>query len=63
MLQDSIRMGIKKVNLGDGDAEYKDRWSAKPGAQLIDYIFIRPGILGHLLHLGIKIWEVTNSKH
>jgi len=31
MLQDSIRMGIKKVNLGDGDAEYKDRWGAKPG--------------------------------
>jgi hypothetical protein len=63
MLQDSIRMGIKKVNLGDGDAEYKDRWGAKPESQLIDYIYIRPGILGHLLHLGIKIWEVTNSKH
>jgi hypothetical protein len=31
MLQDSIRMGIKKVNLGDGDAEYKDGWGAKPG--------------------------------
>jgi hypothetical protein len=33
------------------------------GAQLIDYIYIRPGILGHLLHLGVKIWEVTNSKY
>jgi len=52
-----ITFNLLKVNLGDGDAEYKNRWGAKSGSQLIDYIYIYPGILGHLLHLEIKIRE------
>ena len=50
-----ITFNFLKVNPRDGDAEYKNRWGAKSGSQLIDYIYSYPGILGHLLHLEIKI--------
>ncbi len=63
MLQDSIHMGIKTVNLGDGDAEYKDRWGAKPGSQLADYIYFRPSMLGYFLHSVLKVWEATRPNH
>ena len=59
MLQDAILMGIQTVNLGDGDAEYKDRWGAKPGSQLIDYIYFRPSLLGHLLYSVLKASEIA----
>ena len=63
MLQDSIYMGIKTVNLGDGDFEYKDRWGAKPGSQLADYIYFRPNMLGRLLYLALKASEIARFNH
>lgn len=59
MLQDAILMGIQTVNLGDGDAEYKDQWGAKPGSQLVDYIYFRPSLLGHLLYSVLKASEIA----
>ncbi len=61
MLQDSIHMGIKTVNFGDGDAEYKDRWGAKSGSQLVDYIYFRPNMLGYLFHSVLKVRETILS--
>lgn len=52
-------MGFKTVNFGLGEAEYKDRWGAKPGSQLVDYIYFRPGILGYILYSALKIRETT----
>jgi hypothetical protein len=63
MLQDSIHMGFKTVNFGLGEAEYKDRWGTKPGSQLVDYIYFRPGMLGYLLHSVLKVREATRSIH
>ena len=60
MLQDAIHMGIETVNLGDGDAEYKDRWGAKPGSQLIDYIYFRPSLIGRLLYSILKASEIIH---
>lgn len=60
MLQDSIHMGIKAVNLGDGDAKYKDRWGAKPGSKLVDYVYFRPSLLGSLLYSILKISEIIH---
>ena len=60
MLQDSIHMGIKTVNLGDGDAEYKDRWGAKPGSKLVDYVYFRPSFLGSLLYLILKTSKIAH---
>ena len=63
MLQDSINMGIKTVNLGDGDFEYKDRWGAKPGSQLADYIYFRPNMLGRLLYSALKVSKIARFNH
>jgi hypothetical protein len=63
MLQDSIYMGIKIVNLGDGDAEYKARWGAKHGSQLADYIYFRPNIFGRLLYSVLKVSEIVRFNH
>lgn len=63
MLQDSIHMGFKTVNFGLDQAEYKDRWGAKHGSQLVDYIYFRPGMLGYFLHSVLKIWKTLRSIH
>jgi hypothetical protein len=63
MLQDSIHMGIKTVNFGDGDDEYKDRWGAKSGSQLVDYIYFRPDMLGRLLYSVLKVSEIARFNH
>lgn len=60
MLQDSIHAGIKTVNFGDGDAEYKERWGAKPGSKLVDYIYFRPNLLGRLLYSVLRASEVIH---
>ncbi len=61
MLQDAILSGIKTVNLGDGDAAYKDRWGAKPGAQLVDYIYFRPSLFGRLLYFVLNASKAVIS--
>ena len=61
MLQDSIRAGLMTVNFGLGEAEYKDRWGAKPGSQLVDYVYFRPSIMGYLLYSALKVRETTRS--
>ena len=51
MLKDSIICNLKTVNLGDGEADYKKCWGARSGSQLVDYIYFRPNLIGHIIYL------------
>ena len=41
--------GIARVSWGLGDAGYKSEMGAKPGAQMVDLLFVRSGILAAVL--------------
>lgn len=46
IFQDAIGRGLRLVDWGQGDSGYKQRWGAAPGAQMMDLILFRPGLVG-----------------
>lgn len=60
MYEDAIDNGMKTVDMGTGEAEYKSRWGAKPGSKIIDYIFLPPNVLGTMAYSGIKLKKVVH---
>lgn len=61
IFEDAIGRGLRLVDWGKGDSGYKQRWGAKPGAQMMDAILFRPGLVGatgyHLLKTALRTWE------
>lgn len=45
---------IRRVDWGQGDSGYKQRWGAKPDAALADVMLFRPGIVGGLMYLAAQ---------
>lgn len=55
MFEDAISEGIKSVDMGTGEAEYKSRWGAKIDSRIVDYIFLPPNIIGRTIYSGLKL--------
>lgn len=48
VLKDAISRGIKKVDWGQGDSGYKQRWGAYPSSSIIDVMLFRPNLIGKI---------------
>ena len=55
MYEDAITSGIKTIDMGWGEADYKDRWGAKPGSRITDYIYFPPNMIGQIAYSGLKL--------
>lgn len=62
VLKDAIARGKSKVDWGQGDSGYKQRWGAAEGASLLDVMLFRPNLLGKTLSLiakrALPAWQV-----
>lgn len=59
--EDAIRDGIKMVNMGTGEAEYKARLGAKLGSKIIDYIYLPPTLIGKSIFVGLSVRNKLRS--
>lgn len=61
IFRDAIGRGLRLVDWGQGDSGYKQRWGAQPGAQMMDLILFRPGLVGavgyRMLKTALSGWE------
>ena len=55
MFEDAINDGVKTLDMGDGNADYKARWGAKPGSRIVDFIYLPPTMIGQLAYSGLKL--------
>lgn len=62
VIEDAIKKGIKKLNMGYGFASYKQRWNAQPTSDLIDYFYFRPNLIGGMLYLGSQFKEFIDDQ-
>jgi CelD/BcsL family acetyltransferase involved in cellulose biosynthesis len=58
MLEDAIERGLKRANLGQGDAGYKSRFGALPGELIDDWVAIRPGVGGRAIE---ALWNTKKA--
>lgn len=58
LLEDAIERGMKRANLGQGDAGYKSRFGAVPGDVIDDWIAIRPGVGGRAIK---ALWNIKQA--
>lgn len=60
IFQDAIVRGRRLVDWGQGDSGYKQRWGALPGAQMMNLILVRPGLVGavgyRMLKTALSSW-------
>ncbi|MHC4958907.1 MAG: GNAT family N-acetyltransferase [Planctomycetota bacterium] len=56
VFSDAIERGLRSVNAGEGDAGYKAHWGAVAKHKLHDWIVLRPGLTGRLLHALLR-WK------
>ena len=61
MFEDAIKAGMKIVDMGWGEADYKDRWGAELGSQITDYIYFPPKVIGRLAYLGFKLKSLISN--
>ena len=61
MFEDAIESGMKIVNMGDGEAKYKDQWGVEAGSQLKDYVYFRPSVLGWIAYIGIRLKSIFDQ--
>jgi len=54
MFEQALEAGIKVVNMGDGESDYKRRWGAEPSEELQSLYFFRPGAIGWLGHNAFR---------
>lgn len=54
IFRDAIGRGRRLVDWGQGDSGYKQRWGAVPGAQMMNLILFRPGLLGAVGYRVLK---------
>lgn len=61
IFRDAIGRGQRLVDWGQGDSGYKQRWGALPGAQMMNLILFRPGLVGaagyRILKTALSSWE------
>lgn len=57
MFEQAVESGKRVVNMGDGEADYKQRWGAEPGAELQSLYFFRPSVLGWLGRTAFRTLE------
>lgn len=54
IFRDAIGRGLRLVDWGQGDSGYKQRWGALPGAQMMNLILFRPGLVGAVGYRMLK---------
>ena len=59
--EDAIKDGIKMVNMGTGEAEYKARLGAKIDSKIIDYVYLPPTLIGRSIYTGLNIRNKLRS--
>jgi len=65
-LTDAVRRRISKVNWGQGDSGYKQRWGAHSRMSLLDYLILPPGLIGRCVALVGKVqggYSLVTSKN
>lgn len=55
MYEDAVNCGIKSVDMGTGEADYKTRWGAKLDSRIVDYVYLPPNMIGRLAYSGIML--------
>lgn len=53
MFEDAIDNGIKVVNMGTGEADYKARLGAELDSRIVDYIYLPPTLMGRSIYAGM----------
>ena len=54
MYEDAIESGVRILDMGTGEADYKARWGAVPGSRVIDYIYFPPNLIGHTINFALR---------
>jgi len=52
MIFDAIETGVERICFGQGDPGHKREWGARPSAELIDLIAMKPGLFGKLVSVA-----------
>lgn len=61
MFAQAIEAGMKEVNMGDGESDYKRRWGVVPGVELKAVYFFKPGIIGWLGYAAFRTLDKMRS--
>lgn len=62
MFEDAIESGIKTLDMGDSNPEYKARWGAQPGSRIVDIMYFPPTVIGQLAYSGLKVKDSIHGK-
>ena len=61
VIEDAIDKGLKKLNMGYGFGEYKQRWNAEPISALTNYIYFRPSFMGKLVYDACSLKKFADN--